>query len=112
MNRFDVKQRQQIKPYDRPECDFFPSELTPEQVERLPEFAALPSEQAALAEWQRLEKRMPEVLGGRKPGVAKFEHDGKTFWRLRTGGFADSAEAATFCDRVKSKGQACTVANS
>ena len=74
------------------------------------QLAAVGSEQAAQSEWQRLEKRMPELLGGRKPVISKLERDGKTFWRLRTAGFADANAAKSFCDQVKAKAGNCTVA--
>jgi hypothetical protein len=75
------------------------------------QLGALTSEEAAKTEWQRLERRMPELLGGRKPAVLKSERDGKTFWRLRTGGFADAGEAAQFCEKIRGKGGACSVAS-
>jgi hypothetical protein len=75
------------------------------------QLAALGSEEAARTEWQRLERKLPTMLDGRKPDVSKIEHDGKTFWRLRTGGFASAAEATSFCDKAKAKGVGCAVAS-
>jgi hypothetical protein len=75
----------------------------------LVQLAAVGSEQAAQAEWQRLVKKMPDLLGGHTPVISKYEHDGKTFWRLRTGGFADPAAAKAFCGRMTGKGGGCAV---
>lgn len=74
------------------------------------QLAAVGSEQAAKNEWASLAKKMPDLLGSRAPLIVKAERDGKTFWRVRTAGFADAAEARAFCDKVKAKGGACTVA--
>ena len=71
------------------------------------QLAAVASEAAAQAEWARLQKRMPELLGSRKPLISKAEHDGKTFWRLRTAGFADASAARSFCEQVKAKHGNC-----
>ena len=75
------------------------------------QLAALETEAAAQSEWARLAKRMPELLGDRKPVFQKAERDGSTVWRVRTGGFADTAEATGFCTKLKAKGGACTLAS-
>lgn len=75
------------------------------------QLAAVGSEDAAKSEWARLEHKMPDLLASRKPALSKIDRDGKTLWRVRTGGFADSGEAAVFCERVRSKGAGCTVAS-
>ena len=71
------------------------------------QLAALVSEQGAQAEWDRLVKKSPALFAGHKPAIAKFERDGKTFWRLRTTGFTDAAQAAAFCSKAKADGLAC-----
>lgn len=73
------------------------------------QLAAVSSEQVAVQEWRRLSKRMPELLGDRTPVIQRLERDGRTIWRLRTGGFADTAEATSFCVRLRAKGLACTI---
>jgi hypothetical protein len=74
------------------------------------QLAAVGTAEAARDEWSRLQKRMPDILGGRTPAVLKYERDGKTLWRLRTGGFASNSEASSFCQKVRAKGGNCSVA--
>jgi len=77
----------------------------------LVQLGALSSEQAAHEEWGLLAKRLPQFLAGKQPSVSKVEHDGRTYWRLRAGGFADTAQATTFCQRMRAKGASCSVAD-
>lgn len=75
------------------------------------QIASVDSEQGATAEWQRLAKKMPDLLGDRRPVMQRAELAGKAVWRIRTGGFADIAEATQFCTRVRAKGAGCSLAN-
>lgn len=75
------------------------------------QLAALTSEEAARAEWAQLVKKMPDVLSGKQPNYSRIERDGRPFWRVRTSGFADVAQARNFCDHIRAKGAGCSVAD-
>jgi hypothetical protein len=75
------------------------------------QLAALGSEQAAMTEWRRLSHRMPSLLEGRQPVVLRYDHDGKVYYRLRTGGFVDIAQATAFCQQVRAQGNGCSLAS-
>jgi hypothetical protein len=77
----------------------------------LVQLAAVRSEDAAKSEWERLSKRFPELLGSHHPAFSKTERDGRTLWRVRTGGFSDVPQATSFCEKVRAKGAACSVAD-
>lgn len=76
----------------------------------LVQLAAVETEQGAQAEWQRLAKRMPDVLGDRRLVLQRADRDGKAVWRVRTGGFVDMADATAFCARLRAKRASCTIA--
>ncbi|MBR0655576.1 SPOR domain-containing protein [Plastoroseomonas arctica] len=74
------------------------------------QIGALPTEEAARTEWDRLARRAPELLGDRRPAVTRFEREGQpALFRLRTGLFADAEAARTFCESLRAKGGNCTV---
>ncbi len=75
----------------------------------LVQLAAVGSNELAMQEWERLAKKYPDVFAGRSPTISKTEHAGKTYWRVRTGGFADAAQATAFCGKLKAKGGTCQV---
>jgi hypothetical protein len=70
------------------------------------------SEAQALADWNKLTKRMPDLLAEHRALFQKTNEPGVAPWRLRTGGFADTAQAKAFCDKVKAKGGQCAVVES
>jgi SPOR domain len=77
----------------------------------LVQLAAVHSEEAAMSEWQRLSHKYPDLLGNRQPEISKTEIGGKAYWRVRTSGFNDVAQATQFCDRIKTKGGGCSIAS-
>ncbi len=76
----------------------------------LVQLAALTTEESARTEWQRLQKRYPDLLGAKHPVIQRAEHDGKPVWRLRLGGFTDVATATRFCVELRAKRSACQLA--
>ena len=74
------------------------------------QLAAYSSQTAAHAGWDKLLKRSPDLLGGRRPLIVSAVSGGKTVWRLRAGGFASVPEAEAFCGRVKARGGDCSIA--
>jgi|GEM_PF-893386 len=74
------------------------------------QLASLPTEAAARAEWERLLHKFPELLRNRKPIISRVELQGRTFWRVRTDGFASYSDAEGFCRRLRAKAADCAVA--
>jgi hypothetical protein len=75
------------------------------------QLAALPSEEAARQEWERLSKKFPALLASRQPLITRVSHAGHEFWRLRASGFTDGAEARRLCERLRARGAGCALAD-
>jgi Flp pilus assembly protein TadD len=86
---------------------------TPSVSDHVPtvQLGALDSETAARDKWQQLSQRFPNLLNGKQPVFSQTERDGHTFWRVRTAGFSDVAQAHSFCDRLHTAGDGCAVFN-
>lgn len=70
------------------------------------------TEADAQLDWDKLAKKLPDLFRDRRALFLKTDDRGPTPWRLRTGGFADPAQAKAFCDKVKAKGVQCTLVDS
>lgn len=72
------------------------------------QLGALASEEAARAEWARLQRRVP-ALAGRQPQVLRVDRGAEQppLWRLRAGGIADAEAGRALCDAVRGAGGAC-----
>jgi hypothetical protein len=76
-------------------------------AEHFAQLAALDTEQLARTEWQHLQSRLYGLLDGRAPEIVSADVHGRTFWRLRTGGFRTSTEQSAFCAQVRGLGLDC-----
>lgn len=76
------------------------------------QLGALRSEEGAMAEWNRLRGRVPD-LEGHTPNVLRFDREGRpSFWRLRVGGLPDRDAAIALCEQVRARGGNCAVLGS
>lgn len=73
------------------------------------QFAALTSKKGAMTAWQHLTARVPGLFQGKTPVIVPGSVKGKTYYRLRIGGFATAGAAQDFCAKAKAKGISCYV---
>jgi Flp pilus assembly protein TadD len=74
------------------------------------QLAALDSEAKARGAWDRFQRRHAEQLGQRRLALQTTEVAGKgTFFRVRTGPFADAEAARDLCRVLDARDQACVV---
>jgi hypothetical protein len=76
------------------------------------QLSAAKSEADAQAAWDKLAKKMPDVIGPHRALFQKTTEAGATPWRLRTSGFSDAVQAKAFCEKVKAKGGQCALVES
>lgn len=74
------------------------------------QLGAFASEKEAYDTWQKIQKKFPSIAG-KTPFVSRADVKGKTFYRLRLGGFADKAAASELCKNLTAKGQGCMLAS-
>jgi hypothetical protein len=74
------------------------------------QLAAVKSEGAAKAEWAKMQKAHPDLLGSLTLTVESVEKNGTKFYRIQAGPLADRDAAKQLCASLKGKGQDCIVA--
>lgn len=72
--------------------------------------ASMRSEEAAKAEWERLQTLYPEFLGRREPIMREIDmSDGGTFVRVLTGPYHSRVTAQDLCTKLGGREQYCAV---
>lgn len=75
------------------------------------QLAALQSEAAVDPAWRRLTSRAPQLFAAARLDVERADLGQRgVYYRVRAGYFADRANAARFCERIRQMGQDCIVA--
>jgi len=71
---------------------------------------AFGSQNEADTNWSRMQTRLGDFVSGKSPDVERADLGARgVFYRLRIGPFSSSADAKTFCDGLKTRGQDCLV---
>ena len=77
----------------------------------LVQLSAVRTEQAAKAEWARLLKSQPDVLGALEMVIQRADLGDKgIFYRVRAGWFASRAEAKAICSELATRNVGCLIA--
>lgn len=75
------------------------------------QLAALQSEAAVDPAWRRFASRAPDLFAHARMDVERADLGARgVYHRVRAGYFADRANAALFCERIRQMGQDCIVA--
>ena len=72
--------------------------------------SAQKSEADAKASYRAMQRKYPDVLGGREPVIRRADLGDKgVYYRAQIAGFASASEAGSFCDGLKAAGGQCIV---
>lgn len=71
------------------------------------QLGAFPQEALARSAWTALVGKFPDLLEGSEQRIEMVERQGRTFWRLRAGGFSDIADARRVCAALTAGGAEC-----
>ncbi len=103
-------------PKAEPAAPAAPTQTTATQTAAAPsdgfvlQLASLKAKERAPAEWSRLQKSYPTLLGSRQLLVLPVDLAGRgTFYRVQAGYFPDRAAAEAVCKQLKAKSQDCLV---
>jgi len=98
---------QQVEPLHPHSAGSPPGTHGPVDLDAYVQVGSTSSPSDAMVEWRRLGKLVPDILGGREPAIAQADVAGKTYWRLRTFGFASMKQAHDLCTRLQEAGLQC-----
>ncbi|GLR65893.1 hypothetical protein GCM10010909_05710 [Acidocella aquatica] len=100
-------------PYSQPYSAIMAAEAASSSVPSAAtvQLGALNSRNDAQRAWSHLAKSSPALFVGRSPQIAPVTLGGKTFYRLRVGGFENKVAAAHFCNELQAAGHRCTPAD-
>ena len=71
------------------------------------QIGAFDSDRLARGEWGRVSGKFGALFAGKSMIVQEHKANGRTFWRLRAGGFASKDEARRFCAALIAEGVDC-----
>ncbi|QHI95296.1 hypothetical protein GT348_02510 [Aristophania vespae] len=75
------------------------------------QLVALEGKEKARQAWQQLQRRVPNILGHKTPLYSQVLHNGRSFTRVRIGGFADLKASKAFCAQLKAHSVTCAPAS-
>ncbi|MFT4013795.1 MAG: SPOR domain-containing protein [Paracoccus sp. (in: a-proteobacteria)] len=71
------------------------------------QIGAFDSDKLARGEWNRVSGKFGGLFSGKSMVVQEHKANGRTFWRLRAGGFTSKEEARRFCAALIAEGVDC-----
>lgn len=71
------------------------------------QIGAFDSDKLARGEWNRVSGKFGGIFAGKSMVVQEHKANGRTFWRLRAGGFASKDETRRFCAALIAEGVDC-----
>lgn len=97
----------ETRPAAAPEAEAAPAAAKPASGAAMVQIGAFDSDALAKGEWDRVSGKFGGLFAGKARVVQEAQSGGRTFWRLRAGGFASKDEARRFCAALIAEGVDC-----